>query len=56
MLDLLIVLLATVFIYWATVLIVFSFAVDDKKIFWTQRVLAFVFMLGSLGALYVNAL
>jgi hypothetical protein len=56
MLDALMLFLAGGFIYWAMILIVFSFAVEDKKIFWVQRILAFVFLMGSLGALYAAAL
>lgn len=55
MLDVLILFVASCFIYWAVLLIVFSFAVEDKKIFWVQRILAFIFLTGSIGALYAAA-
>ncbi len=48
-------LVASFFMFWSIILVIASFEIDNPKIFWTQRILAFIFILGSLGAVYVHA-
>lgn len=38
--------------FWATLLLFVSFSMENAKIFWTQRILALVFMVAAFVALY----
>lgn len=44
--------LPAILMFWAIVLVIASFQVDDPKIFWVQRLLAFILLVGVFGVLY----
>jgi len=35
-------------VLWSIILLISSFEVDDPKIFWTQRALALLFLIGAM--------
>lgn len=47
--------LSSLLFYWAMLLIVVSFGMEDRRIFWVQRILAFVMVFGAVGvAVYAS--